>query len=57
MEVMIGSTTRIYVPEDGDIRIPKGVVHSLRCFFGEETIFEERTDPMVSAHEIVASFK
>ena len=50
MEVMIGSNTRIYVPEDGEIRIPKGVAHSSRCFIGEETIIEERTDPMVSEY-------
>jgi mannose-6-phosphate isomerase-like protein (cupin superfamily) len=50
MEVMIGLNTRIYVPEDGEIRIPKRVVHSLRCFVGEETIVEERTDPMVSEY-------
>jgi len=50
MEVMIGSNKRIYVPEDGEIRIPKGVAHSSRCFIGEETIIEERTDPMVSEY-------
>jgi mannose-6-phosphate isomerase-like protein (cupin superfamily) len=54
MEVMIGSNTRVYVPEDGEIRIPKRVVHSLRCFIGEETIFEERTEPMVSAYACCA---
>jgi hypothetical protein len=50
MEVMIGSNTRIYVPEDGEVRIPRRIVHSLRCFIGEETIFEDRTDPMVSVY-------
>jgi len=48
MEATIGSNTRIYVPEDGEILIPRRVVHSLRCFIGEEAIIEERTEPMVS---------
>lgn len=52
LEVMIGSNTRIYVPEDGEICIPKGVVHSLRGFIGEETIFEERTEPMDEGKEL-----
>lgn len=47
MEVLIGTHTKIYVPEDGEIMIPKGVVHSMRTFHDEETIFEERTEPMV----------
>jgi len=50
MEATIGSNTRIYVPEDGEIRFPKHVVHSLRSFVGEEMIFEERTEPMVSVY-------
>ena len=50
MEATIGSNTRIYAPEDGEIRIPKRVVHGFRSFIGEETIIEERTDPMVSEY-------
>ncbi|KAF8902603.1 hypothetical protein CPB84DRAFT_1775781 [Gymnopilus junonius] len=52
LAVMIGKEWRDYVPEDGEIRIPKGVVHSLRGFKGEETIFEERTEPMDPEKEI-----
>lgn len=47
LRVTIGGQTRDYVPSDGEIRIPKGVVHSIRGIHDEETIFEERTDPMV----------
>ncbi|KAF9559803.1 hypothetical protein CPC08DRAFT_708554 [Agrocybe pediades] len=46
LRVMIGDKTRDYVPSDGEIRIPKGMVHSISAFHNEETIFEERTDPM-----------
>jgi len=52
LRVLIGKEWRDYVPEDGEIRIPKGVVHSLRGFQGEETIFEERTEPMDAEKEI-----
>lgn len=47
VEVRIGNETRIYVPEDGEVRIPKRTLHSLKFFSGEECIFDERTDPMV----------
>lgn len=47
MEVRLDSNVRIYMPEDGDVVIRKGVVHSLRTFKGEECAFYERTDPMV----------
>jgi len=45
--VLIGPETKLSSPEDGEIKIPRGVVHSLRGFHDEETIFEEGTDPMV----------
>lgn len=47
MIVRIGNESRIYVPEDGEVRIPKGVLHSLNFFSGEECIFEDKTDPLV----------
>jgi len=46
MEVTLGSETKIYTPEDGEIFIPRGVVHSIRAF-KEDAIIEERTQPMV----------
>ncbi|KAF4613153.1 hypothetical protein D9613_011160 [Agrocybe pediades] len=52
LEVLIGTVTKQYVPEDGEIRIPKGVVHSMRTFHDEETIFEERTEPMDEQKEL-----
>ena len=48
IQVRIGNETRIYVPEDGEVRIPKLTLHSLKFFSGEECLFEERTEPMVS---------
>lgn len=47
MEVTMVSSVQLYGPEDGEIRIPKGVVHSLKTYPGVECIFEERTEPMV----------
>lgn len=47
LEVRLGRETRFYTAADGEIRISKGVVHSLRVVKGEECLFEERTDPMV----------
>ena len=44
---MIGTETKDYTPEDGEIMVPKGSVHSLRGFHDEETIFEEKTGPVV----------
>ncbi|KAJ3488270.1 hypothetical protein NLJ89_g11635 [Agrocybe chaxingu] len=52
IEALIGSTTRIYVPEDGEICIPKGTVHGFRTFEGEHVIFEERTEPMDEEKEL-----
>jgi hypothetical protein len=48
MEITLGTSIRLYRPEDGDVEIPKGVVHSLKTHKGVACIFEERTDPMVS---------
>lgn len=53
MEIMLGSSTKVYTPEDGDVMIPKGVVHSLRTFMGVECIFYEKTDPMVSVSRLM----
>ncbi|PPQ92523.1 hypothetical protein CVT25_010356 [Psilocybe cyanescens] len=52
LQVRIGNNTRIYVPEDGEILIPRGTVHGMRGFQGEETIFEERTEPMSVEKEL-----
>lgn len=52
IEVRIGNETRIYVPEDGEVRIPKRTLHSLKFFSGEECIFEERTEPMVRSFSV-----
>ncbi|KAF8958096.1 hypothetical protein BDZ97DRAFT_1668891 [Flammula alnicola] len=52
LEVLIGTEKRVYTPSDGEIRIPKGVIHSLRGFRGEECIFEERTEPMDDEKEL-----
>ena len=57
IRVRIENETRIYVPEDGEVRIPKRTLHSLNFFSGEECIFEERTEPMVrSSVSILVSF-
>lgn len=47
LEVRIGPSVRLYGPEDGEVRIPKRVEHSLKSRKGEECIFYERTEPMV----------
>jgi len=52
LQVRIGNETRIYVPEDGEVRIPKLTLHSLKFFSGEECIFEERTEPMDEEKEM-----
>lgn len=52
MEIMLGTSVREYTSEDGDVVIPKGVVHSLRTFKGVACTFYERTDPMDDEKEI-----
>ncbi|KAF8153187.1 hypothetical protein B0H34DRAFT_95874 [Crassisporium funariophilum] len=52
LEVSIGTETRVYVPSDGEAHIPKGTVHSFRCFQREECIFDERGDPMDGEKEL-----
>ncbi|KDR77298.1 hypothetical protein GALMADRAFT_139292 [Galerina marginata CBS 339.88] len=52
MRVLIGTEWKTYVPEDGEVLIPRRTVHSLQCFQGEETIFDERTEPMDPGKEI-----
>ncbi|KAG6816786.1 hypothetical protein H0H87_002942 [Tephrocybe sp. NHM501043] len=52
MEIRLGSSTREYTAEDGDVIIHKGVVHSLRTLKGIECTFYERTDPMDNQKEI-----
>ncbi|KJA17827.1 hypothetical protein HYPSUDRAFT_70451 [Hypholoma sublateritium FD-334 SS-4] len=47
LEVLVGTVKRFYVPEDGQILIPKGTLHSLRVVKGEECVFEEGTVGMV----------
>ncbi|KAF9011941.1 hypothetical protein BDQ17DRAFT_1233150 [Cyathus striatus] len=50
--VTIGNTHRWCGPEDGEVKIPKGMVHSLESMLGEEVVFEERTDPMDDEKEM-----
>ncbi|KAG6810170.1 hypothetical protein H0H93_015142, partial [Arthromyces matolae] len=52
MEIRLGSSTREYTPEDGEIFVKRGVIHSLRTFAGEECVFYERTDPVDDEKEI-----
>ncbi|CAA7264306.1 unnamed protein product [Cyclocybe aegerita] len=52
MQVTVGSTTRIFAPEDGEVCVPKGTVHSIQTFKGEHLIFEERTEPMDDIKEV-----
>ncbi|KAF8159892.1 hypothetical protein B0H34DRAFT_705243 [Crassisporium funariophilum] len=47
-----GGAWRVYTREDGEVRIGRGVVHSLRGFPGEELHFEEGTDPMDDSKEL-----
>ncbi|KAG5639763.1 hypothetical protein H0H81_000043 [Sphagnurus paluster] len=49
LEITLGSVARVYTPEDGEVLIRKGVVHSLRSLKGVACTFYERTDPMVGA--------
>ena len=46
---MIGSSVKLYGPEDGEVMVLKGVVHSLKTYPGVECILEERTEPMVGS--------
>ncbi|THV05734.1 hypothetical protein K435DRAFT_712399 [Dendrothele bispora CBS 962.96] len=52
LDIMLGSTWKTYTPEDGEVVIKKGVVHSLRAARGEETVFHERTSPMDGEKEM-----
>ncbi|KAF9474850.1 hypothetical protein BDN70DRAFT_898652 [Pholiota conissans] len=52
LEVLIGTEIRNCEPKDGEICIPKGVIDSLRVYKGEETIFEEKMDPLDDGKEI-----
>ncbi|KJA17826.1 hypothetical protein HYPSUDRAFT_46012 [Hypholoma sublateritium FD-334 SS-4] len=52
LEVRLGPETKFCTAADGEICIPKGIVHSLRVVMGEECIFEERTDPMDDGKEL-----
>ncbi|KAF5365258.1 hypothetical protein D9758_005397 [Tetrapyrgos nigripes] len=52
LEIMLGSTWRTYTPEDGEVTIPKGTVHSLRSLKGVETVFHEKTEPMDEEKEL-----
>ena len=56
IEMMLGSESKIYTPEDGEIFVPRGVVQSLRMFKGEDLIFEEKTQPMVRTRAGLSSF-
>ncbi len=52
LEVLIGTDKRFYYPEDGQILIPKGTLHSLRIVKGEECVAEEGTVGMgASKHD------
>lgn len=52
LEVRMGPETKFYTAADGEICIPKGIVHSLRVVKGEECLFEERTEPMDDGKEL-----
>jgi len=52
----LGSESKIYTPEDGEIFVPRGVVQILRMFKGEDLIFEEKTQPMVRTRAGLSSF-
>jgi len=52
LKVLMGKTWKEYTPEDGEIKIPRGVVHSLRSITGVEVICEERTDPADGEKEL-----
>ncbi|KAJ7114920.1 hypothetical protein C8R44DRAFT_225670 [Mycena epipterygia] len=46
-QITQGSTVRILGPEDGECFTPRGVVHSIKTFPGEEVILEETALPSV----------
>ncbi|KAK7460860.1 hypothetical protein VKT23_008791 [Stygiomarasmius scandens] len=52
LDIMLGSTWKTYTPEDGEVFIGRGVVHSLRSHKGVETVFQERTSPMDEEKEL-----
>lgn len=49
VEVTTGKNVKLCGPEDGEVVILKGVVHSLKTYPGVECILEERTEPMVGS--------
>lgn len=34
IEITLGASLKLYGPDDGDVKIPKGVVHSLKTYKG-----------------------
>jgi len=42
--VTIGGVEHTLSPEDGEVKVPKGVVHSLLCPKGQYAEFQERQD-------------
>ncbi|KIJ69417.1 hypothetical protein HYDPIDRAFT_106021 [Hydnomerulius pinastri MD-312] len=53
MKYLIGKETHIFTPEDGEVSVPRGVVHALSSVPGAgETIFEEKTTPMDDVKEL-----
>lgn len=57
IQLSLDSVVRQYGPEDGEIIIRKGVVHSMKSAKSEKCVFEERTDPMVSVSVSVCNRK
>ncbi|KAH7930822.1 hypothetical protein BV22DRAFT_1190930 [Leucogyrophana mollusca] len=52
MMYLVGKDTRIYTPDDGEVTVPRGVVHSLSSVVGIETVFEEKSTPMDDVKEL-----
>lgn len=56
VQITQNGVARIIGPEDGVCVTPRGVVHSIKSFPGEETIIEETTLPSVETVGSALSF-
>ncbi|KAL0952711.1 hypothetical protein HGRIS_006947 [Hohenbuehelia grisea] len=52
LEYTLGTETKIYTPEDGEISIPRGTLHGVKSLAGEAFIVEEKTTPMDGSKEV-----
>ncbi|KAL0579924.1 hypothetical protein V5O48_002095 [Marasmius crinis-equi] len=52
LRISLGSTSKIYSPEDGEVLIPRMTPHSLKSIEGVPTEFMERTIPMDDEKEV-----